>query len=98
MLCLNCPIGERTQAFAGLLAVLGHSPTLLLGNKTHIYSFITACIAAWQDEDQPPADVMAGLRAVLVAVRTNDPALWGRVTSKLEAGQMHTLVQLFGLQ
>jgi hypothetical protein len=97
MLTLSCPLGERTQAFQGLLAVLNHSPGIVLGNKTNIYSFVTACCAAWVDEAEPPLDVMTGLREVLVAVRGHNTALWGKVLTKFEPGQVQVLGQMFGL-
>ncbi len=99
MLTLPCPLGERTQAFTGLLAVVGRNPALLLGHKSHIYSFVTACCTAWceeEDEERPP-HVMAGIRDVLVAVRGNNTQLWERVMSKFEPEQISTLVQLFQL-
>lgn len=97
MLELNCPIGERTQAFVGLLAVLKHNPSIVLGNKTHIYSFARACCAAWQDEEEAPPAVMGELREVLVAVRGHNGPMWQRVMTKMDPGQVEALVQLFRL-
>lgn len=100
MLSLTCPLGERTQAFEGLLAVVNHSPALLVGNRKHVVAFVTACCTAWCEEEEEasrPAHVMGGVRDFLQRLRGHDAALWQQVMRKFSAAQADMLQQLFHL-
>jgi hypothetical protein len=94
---LPCPTAERVHAFQGMLSVLRHNPNLVLGNKTHIYSLLTA-LAAWQDES-PPESLMQGFREILHAVRAHNPTMWNRVAAKFALHyDYHALAAQYQLQ
>lgn len=67
------------HAYTGMLNILHQNPHLLLNNKTNLYSYLVALLA-WQEA--PPDSILAGLREVLVVVRTNNTTLFNKVLSK----------------
>jgi hypothetical protein len=80
-----------------MLSVLHHNPNLVLGNKTHIYSLLTA-LAAWQDES-PPESQLQGFREILRAVRAHNPTVWNRVAAKFALHyDYHALAAQYQLQ
>lgn len=96
---LPCPTAERIHAYQGMLAILHHNPALVLGNKTNLYSLLTA-LAAWQAEGvSPPADQLQGFREVLLAVRAHNTAMWNRVVAKFALHyDYHALAAVYQLQ
>ena len=74
-----CPHNERVHAYTGMLNILHQNPHLLLNNKTNLYSYLVALLA-WQEA--PPDGILAGLREVLIVVRTNNTTLFNKVLSK----------------
>lgn len=97
MLTLECPVGEKSEAFAGLLQVLGANPSLL-NDKARVHAFLTACCAGWQQEESPPQELMSGLRQVMMAVKSHNAALWKKVLSQFDSDSVNILVQMFHLQ
>lgn len=97
MLTLECPLGERSEAFAGLLQVLGANPSLL-NDKAKVHGFLNACYLAWQEEPSPPIELMSGLRQVMIAVKTHNPTLWKKVLSQFDQDSVNILIQMYQLQ
>lgn len=62
-----------------MLNILHQNPHLLLNNKTNLYSYLVALLA-WQEA--PPDSILAGLREVLIVVRTNNTTLFNKVLGK----------------
>lgn len=97
MLELECPLGERSEAFTGLLQVLGTNPSLL-NDKARVHCFLRACCLAWQEEASLPSDLMMGLRQVMLAVKQHNPTVWRKVLSQFDNDSASILVQMFQLQ
>lgn len=97
MLTLECPVGEKSEAFAGLLQVLGANPSLL-NDKARVHAFLSACCIAWQEEPSPPSELMVGLRQVMLAVKSHNPTLWRKVLGQFDRDSVNILVQMYHLQ
>ena len=80
---LYCPPTEKYHAFKGLLKVLMQTPEVVLGNKSNIYSLLSACIA-WPSGELPPGDIVSNIREILIGLQNNDRNLWNKVITKFE--------------
>ena len=99
ILSLPCPGVEKTQAFAGLLAVLHANQELVLGNKSNVYSLLVAC-GSWTDADiDIPNNLQQGFHNVFNAIRHHDVNQWARVMATFANNgyPAQALVEMFGL-
>jgi len=96
MLSLYCPLGEKTEAFTGLLHILSVKPSLL-NNKSRVYSFLAASVTAWQEEEDQPQEVIMGLREVMLAIRNHNQTMFNKLLSKFDSDTINILVQIFHL-